>query len=104
MSYVVLIVQHVFTNNTCTHGNVDEESNDTCLNRHALKIRRCNLSDDDGNTKEYHSGWLGNYCCMYVCVYVCMYVSIYVCTRAVKLDRLTDRLFLKSQLLFLVAR
>ena len=60
----------------CAHSNVDEESS---LNRDALRIRRCILSDDDGNTKEYHSGRLGNNCCMCVSINICTYLYMYTC-------------------------
>lgn len=42
-----------------TYSNVNKESNDTCYDADSLKDRRCNSSNNDYITKDYHSGRLG---------------------------------------------
>ena len=71
IGYLFILTKHllilVLTSNIeCTYplhtySNVDKESNDTCYNDDTLRNRRCNFSEDDGTTKEYHSGRLGTY-------------------------------------------
>lgn len=47
-------------------SNVNKESNDTCYDADSLKDRRCNSSNNDYITKDYHSGRLGLYVTFYL--------------------------------------